>query len=204
MQSTRTFVCLELPEAVRTQAAALQTRLGALAGQIRWVNAVNLHLTLRFLGELSRPQLEAVCSAVRKAAEYVEPFTVRYSGTGCFPSLRRPRIFWIGVAEPTELARLFQAVEQELASAGFPRESRPFSPHLTLGRARVDRPDAGLGEAFAKAGFTASSCLAKEVIVMKSVLGKAGPAYTPIARLPLCGTETVDSTRGPQDPVRDP
>src|SRR4026209_469295 len=128
--ATRTYICLELPETIRTQAERLQGRLAGLGDRIRWVNPRNLHLTLRFLGEISRSQVETVCLAVRCAAARVDAFAIRLSGTGCFPSSRRPRGFWIGVADASTLVHLFEAIEDELASAGFPREARPFSPHL--------------------------------------------------------------------------
>jgi RNA 2',3'-cyclic 3'-phosphodiesterase len=183
--STRTFICLELPETIRVQAEALQRRLAGLGDKIRWVNPKNLHLTLRFLGEISRPQIETVCLAVRSAAARVEAFPIHLSGTGCFPSPRRPRAFWIGVTEASDVTRLFQAVEEELLCAGFPREARPFSPHLTLGRVRVDRSHARLGEVMAGAEFDAAPFLVTEVTVMKSELRRSGSVYTQVAREPL-------------------
>jgi 2'-5' RNA ligase len=181
----RTFICLELPEMIRAQAEGLQRRLAGLGDKIRWVNPRNLHLTLRFLGEISRSQVETVCLAVRCAAARVDAFPIRLSGTGCFPSSRRPRGFWIGVADASTLVHLFEAIEEELASAGFPREARPFSPHLTLGRIRADRSNARLGEAMAGAEFDAAPFLVADVTVMKSELTKSGSVYTPVAREPL-------------------
>jgi 2'-5' RNA ligase len=183
--STRTFICLELPEKILVQAEALQRTLAGLGDKIRWVNPRNLHLTLRFLGEISRSQVETVCLAVRCAAARVEAFPVHLSGTGCFPSPRRPRAFWIGVAQASDLVRLFEAVEQELLSAGFPRETRPFSPHLTMGRVRVDRSSSRLGEAMARSKFDAAPFLVTSLTVMKSELRKSGAVYTPLAREPL-------------------
>ena len=183
--ATRTFICLELPETILVQAEALQRRLAGLGDKIRWVNPKNLHLTLRFLGEISRPQVETVCLAVRSAAARVEAFSIRLSGTGCFPSPRRPKVFWIGVTEASDVTRLFQAVEEELFCAGFPREARPFSPHLTLGRFRVDRSSPTLGVLLAEAEFDAAPFLVTNVTVMKSELRKAGAVYTPLAREPL-------------------
>jgi len=189
--ATRTFVCLELPEPIRAQAEQLQGRLAGVGDKIRWVNPSNLHLTLRFLGEISRSQVETVCLAVRCAAARVDAFSIHLSGTGCFPSPRRPRAFWIGVAEVSELVRLHEAVERELCSAGFPKEARPFSPHLTLGRIRVDRSSARLGEAMAGAEFDAEPFPVTEMTVMKSELKTSGAVYTPIARLKLRSAEAV-------------
>jgi RNA 2',3'-cyclic 3'-phosphodiesterase len=183
--ATRTFICVDLPEALRVKAEALQRKLAGLGDKIRWMNPRNLHLTLRFLGEISRSQVETVCLAVRCAASRVEAFPIHLSGTGCFPSPRRPRAFWIGVSDASNLIRLFETIEAELVSAGFPREARPFSPHLTLGRVRVDRSSSRLGEALGAAKFDAPPFLVGEVVVMKSDLKSSGAVYTPIARLSL-------------------
>jgi 2'-5' RNA ligase len=182
---TRTFICLELSETIRAQAEALQRRLANLGDKIRWVNPSNLHLTLRFLGELSRSQVETVCLAVRCAAARVDAFSVRFSGTGCFPSVRRPKVFWIGIPETKGLVRLFQAIEEELFSAGFPREVRPFSPHLTVGRVRVDRASPGLTDALTKTEFEPAPFLVTHVTVMRSDLKKSGAVYTVLGRQPL-------------------
>ncbi len=189
---TRTFVCIELPASIRAQAEELQGRLAGLGEKIRWVNPTNLHLTLRFLGEISRSQVETVCLAVRCAAARADDFSIRLSGTGCFPSSRRPRAFWIAVAEASDLTRLFEAVEKELSCAGFPRETRPFSPHLTLGRVRADRSSARLGEALAAAKFDAAPFLAAEITVMRSDLSSSGAVYTPIAKLRLRNAEAAE------------
>jgi 2'-5' RNA ligase len=143
------------------------------------------------LGEISRSQLETVCLAVRTAATRVDAFSIRLAGTGCFPSLRRPRAFWIGVAEASNLVRLFEAVEQELFSAGFPQESRPFAPHLTVGRIRVDRPNARLEAALGAAEFDVPPFRVTEVTVMKSDLKSSGAVYTPIERARLRIPEAV-------------
>lgn len=191
--ATRTFICLDLPEGLRIQAETLQRKLAGLGDRIRWVNPRNLHLTLRFLGEISRVQVETVCLAVRCAASQVDAFPIHLSGTGCFPSPRRPKAFWIGVSDASNLIRLFETIDQELVSAGFPREVRPFSPHLTLGRVRVDRSIPRLGEALGTVEFDAPPFLVGEVVVMKSDLSRSGAVYTPIARLSL---RKADATKG--------
>lgn len=181
----RTFVCLELPKTIQVQAETLQRRLAGQGASVRWVDARNLHLTLRFLGEISGTQLRAVCCAVRNAASRVHRFSLQLSGTGCFPSARRPRAFWIGVTENAGLTLLFEVLEEELFSTGFDREVRRFSPHLTLGRVRVDRMRARLREILATAKFEAAPFEVTSLTVMKSELGKSGAVHTPVAREPL-------------------
>jgi len=97
------------------------------------------------------------------------------------------------VAEASDLVRLFEAVQKELICAGFPREARPFSPHLTLGRVRADQSSARLGEALAAGKFDAAPFLATEVTVMKSDLRSSGAVYTPIAMVRLRTRELLQT-----------
>ncbi|MCI0620699.1 MAG: RNA 2',3'-cyclic phosphodiesterase [Acidobacteria bacterium] len=182
--TTRTFVCIELPASIRAQAEELQHRLSGLSAEVSWVRRSNLHLTLKFLGEISQPQVESACSAVEQAAAGVDAFFIRLSGAGCFPSSRNPRVLWIGLSEASP-APLFEAVDRELFRAGFPRETRSFSPHLTLGRIRSNRKATRLGKVFSAAEFDTPPFLVSEVTVMKSELKSSGAVYTPIARLRL-------------------
>ena len=146
MQRIRSFVAIVLPVEVK---AALdgytQTLRGAVpAGVVRWVPAANIHLTLSFLGEVDEAALPAVKAALRRVAAAHPPHTLRVGGVGCFPgaaaAAAAPRVVWAGVEEGSgALAALQTDVAACLVPLGFPKERRPFSPHLTLGRV-ADRP----------------------------------------------------------------
>jgi 2'-5' RNA ligase len=187
----RLFVALEPPDAVRRRLAAVQeaTRVaaGAHAAEIRWAPAVQVHLTLQFLGAVPEERLEAVRAAVREAAAASRPLRLAVHGAGGFPSSRRPRVVWAGVEDDAGgLAALAAGLGRALAPLGFPAEGRPFSPHLTLGRSRDPRGARGLGGA-----ITAASALepvpwrATEVVLFRSTLGPGGARHDPVERMAL-------------------
>ncbi len=132
----RTFVALVPSEAEQGRLADAAAGLRDAGFPIRWVPPQNIHLTLKFLGELSEERVRDVCSAVDDAADGVAPFEMIVGGFGAFPSLRRPQVVWVGVELESTIQSLQGSLEEALAGLGFPREERSFRPHLTLGRAR--------------------------------------------------------------------
>jgi len=132
----RTFVALVPSAAEQGRLADAAADLRDAGFPIRWVPPENVHLTLKFLGELPEERVREVCSAVDGAAAGVPPFVMGVGGFGAFPSLRRPQVVWVGVELEPTLESLQASLEEALAGLGFPREQRPFRPHLTLGRAR--------------------------------------------------------------------
>lgn len=173
----RLFIALELPEAVKAELAAVQGRLPREA--VRWVRAEGMHLTLQFLGEADGGLVEPLVAAL--AAIPRVPLQLRLAGLGTFGG-RTPRVVWAGVAGDTEaLARLQAAVVAATAPLGFVAEARPWSPHLTLGRARQDaRPDAlrALADAVRRAPPPAPlEWDAGSPILFESKLGPRGAAY---------------------------
>jgi RNA 2',3'-cyclic 3'-phosphodiesterase len=181
----RCFVAVLLPEELRARLAAVCADPRETRG-LSWVRADNLHLTLRFLGEVEPPVLEDVREAVRDAAAAVPPFTVSLGGLGGFPPGRAPRVLWAGVlAGREEMTALHRALEMALAARGIPEEEgRPFHPHVTLGRSRDPRGAGGLlstlgaGPVFGEAAVTA-------LHLMRSALHPRGARYSIVAEAPL-------------------
>lgn len=132
----RTFVALVPSEAEQRRLADAAAGLRDAGFPIRWVPPENVHLTLKFLGEVAEERVREVCAAVDGAAAGVGPFEMTVSRFGAFPSLRRPQVVWVGVELEATLQSLQESLEEALAALGFPREERAFRPHLTLGRAR--------------------------------------------------------------------
>lgn len=184
----RTFIAVELSAAVRAEAIRLVERLRPAGGDARWVEPQNMHLTLKFLGDVREEAIPDVCRVVAKAAAEFAPFEVAVGGAGAFPDLRRPRTLWIGVTQGRQdLIRLQTAIERALAKRGFPKEQRDFQPHLTIGRIRESGPAmAELGKQVEAHGdFAAGSSTVCEVVVFASHLSSSGPTYEALARAPL-------------------
>jgi RNA 2',3'-cyclic 3'-phosphodiesterase len=184
----RTFVALLLSDEARAAVAAEVERLRPLSRAVAWVPARNLHLTLHFLGEQREERVGDALAALEDAAAVSEPFEVALHGLGAFPGLERPRIFWVGLAEGGPAARGLQArLLAALVARGFPGETRPWHPHLTIGRVSDERRwrrDGGvaLRQAVTRAGSLPVARLPITVMsLMKSDLERSGARYTELA-----------------------
>lgn len=187
MERVRSFVAILLSDEVRAGVAAEIARLRPLAPRVGWVAAPNLHLTLKFLGELTPDALEQVKDGLTEAVAGAAPFRLHFYDLGAFPAMTRPRVLWVGVAEGGQAAQALQArVEAALGRRGFPGEERPFSPHLTVGRVREPRGLAGLQEAMARdARMDFGGMEVRGLSLMRSDLSPAGSRYTELANFPL-------------------
>jgi 2'-5' RNA ligase len=192
--TVRTFLAVELPDALKQRLGALSQRFGPAGGAVRWTDPRLLHSTLRFLGEVNADLLPVVVEAACDAASECQPFRLTVRGIGGFPTPRAPRVVWVGLdAGPglDALMALHAAVECELGSRGFPMDDRPFSPHITIGRTRqhasvADRSSVGQALRELESAWTASMDIdVRQVTVMESILGSGGPTYIPRARADL-------------------
>ncbi len=134
----RLFIAIEIPGDIRAAYAALLKEFRAMAPQVKWVRAENLHVTLKFLGETPPAKLESL-QRVLAAVRLAEPVRLDFRGLGFFPNEKRPRVFWAGMEAPSNLKSLAADIDQAAHRLGFPLEERPFTPHLTL--ARFQPPD---------------------------------------------------------------
>lgn len=185
MEAVRTFICLQLPAFARDRLASIQHRLRESGAQVSWVRLQNVHLTLKFLGSVPANRLQDVVEAVQRAAVPAPSIPLELSMLGCFPNRRAPRVVWAGLKQcPEELRKLQKRVEKELVATGFPAESRPFSPHFTLGRVRSGRNVGKLVAAMQSERLEPLRFEVAEVVVMASRLHPSGALYTPIARIP--------------------
>ena len=185
----RAFLAVDIPDAARSALAALQRELASAGADVKWVAAEQLHLTLKFLGEISDEQRRAAEALLATVAREVVPFVVRLEGVGAFPSAGAPRVIWVGLAEGHEpLMRVATAIEQGGAALSLPKEERALTPHLTIGRVRSPRGRRALSHRLQATRWpppppwhvTALRCY-------QSVLSPTGPAYTVLADIPLSG-----------------
>ena len=136
-QTIRSFIAFELPAAVTSLLDNVQQELKALRLTARWVRPQNIHLTLKFLGNINSGDIESIGQAMADAAGDCATFTLTVGGIGFFPGIKRPRVIWVGLGGATDALRNFQRnLENRLATIGFPSEKRPFKAHLTLARIR--------------------------------------------------------------------
>ena len=183
----RVFIAVPLDPELRDAAAGLRWHLNSAADVLRWVPPGNLHFTLKFLGEIAEERLVKVANAVREAAQRTRPFTITLTGAGAFPSIRRPQVVWVGVGEGSEtLVALARDLDAALHQVKFPRERRPFRPHLTVARARQGRPLPDLSGALGNLqGLVVGSQAVDELVVMESQLHPSGATYRPIEEVGL-------------------
>ncbi|MGE0824109.1 MAG: RNA 2',3'-cyclic phosphodiesterase [Candidatus Binatia bacterium] len=131
----RAFVAVNLAPVISEEIAKIQFALKAAQGDIRWVRIEGLHLTLKFLGDITREQVAPILTALREALHDRSPFPVWAQGLGAFPNVQRPKVLWAGLLGD-DLKEVQAAVETALVPLDFPRDERAFTPHLTLGRVR--------------------------------------------------------------------
>jgi RNA 2',3'-cyclic 3'-phosphodiesterase len=183
--SLRVFFALELPAEVRARAANHIARLREAAPTVRasWEREEKLHITLKFLGEIAPDRVEALSGAAARAAASSQPFTLALKGAGAFPPRGNPRVLWLGLEDSSgALAHLQTRLEEECAAAGFPREARPFHPHLTLARLRAPQGSRELAKMHQETGFEPIGFEVTDLILIQSELGAGGSRYTEVSR----------------------
>ncbi len=189
-QTVRTFVAVEISSAIRARAEALIEVLRGAPVDVKWVEAHNLHLTLKFLGDVPSRETSRVCEAVQRGAAEVAPFELEVRGAGAFPKAARPRTLWLGVGSgEAAMVQLHRQIEGPLGKLGFRKDQRRFHCHLTLGRVRRGGPAvAELGQLVEQqADFFAGRVTVSQAIVFSSQLDRSGPIYEALSRAKLGG-----------------
>ena len=185
----RLFVAINLPAAERRRIHRATEGLRKTGVPVRWVEPEQYHLTMRFLGEVPRDQVDVVVNGVRSVAEQNAAFEARISGFGAFPSIRGPKVIWLGVEPSPHLRSLKQDLERAMSDSGLERDTQAFHPHLTLGRVS----DPGRGGAFRGFGEIAAAVdyegrlRVKSLDVMSSRLGPEGSRYSVVSSSRLAG-----------------
>ena len=181
----RTFIAIALPEAVQDKVDALLSDLRKADAAVRWVPSQNLHLTLKFLGDVEETRLADLFVGIRKATEGIEPFQITLTGLGAFPNPRRPRVLWIGLEVPEAMKKLYSNMEEELSRLHFPKEKRKFSPHLTIGRVKGLRGMEALMSVVERTDFGPETVSVARIVAMKSDLRPTGVVYAPLKKFAL-------------------
>ena len=185
--SIRTFLALPLDESIIEKLADARRSLSSAGARVRWVAGENLHLTIKFLGDVTDEQLPEVCRVAEESARQVEPFEFSVSSVTSVPQAGAMRMVWVGIDEPTGLlGKLHELLEQAYAEMGFEKENRSFRPHLTLGRVKGGRNVKQLRAAITEIEDTEFGIASiNEIIVFSSKLTPDGPIYSPMAKAKL-------------------
>lgn len=185
----RLFIAVNLPDHVRRGAWDTAAPLRAKRYPVKWVDTDALHVTVKFLGDVSDEREPAVVQALTAAALGAKRFSLAIDGFGAFPTVRRPRVVWVGCDAAPPLELLQHRVEQEMDRLGFPLEGRPFHPHITLGRAKRDaRPGDFAGfESDLEVLHYAAEVTVDSIDLMESTLTPRGARYTRRHAVPLVG-----------------
>ncbi|MFQ5464656.1 MAG: RNA 2',3'-cyclic phosphodiesterase [Thermodesulfobacteriota bacterium] len=196
MEKIRAFVAIELPEqlieALARVAEDIRKNAGGGGGRVSWTKPGNIHLTIKFLGDIDPEDLEKVREALSEAASVVPPFRLACRGVGGFPGIRRPRVIWVGLDDCPGLAALRERIEDGLAALGFERDERAFHPHLTLCRVKAPAGARAIGRAAGDAGAAGAvdgagpwEFTVESFVLMRSELSPKGARHTVLERIPL-------------------
>ena len=193
----RVFIGIDLDPEVRGRISRFIEGVESFAPEARWVRPESMHVTLKFIGEQSPEQVEAITERMRRVEG--RAFDIHPAGYGFFPTVKAPRVFWIGIQAAPQLSELAEIVDMAVAELGNPREDRPYSPHLTLARAsgrpgspkrqKGDAPNqvfAVLEKRLAALGeLDFGTMTAGEFILYQSQPSPGGSKYTKLQRFPL-------------------
>jgi len=191
MEQIRSFIAIELPHEVKSALAELQAGLQPdKQPSVKWVDPYSIHLTLKFLGDIAAAKISDITSTIEEASREIAPFSLEVKGLGVFPNFKRVRVVWVGVGGDTSRLKLLQQrIESNLVPFGFARESRPFTPHLTLARVReriAPTEQQSFGQLIAEASFEAAHQFTVDSInLMRSQLTREGAIYRQLTAVSL-------------------
>jgi RNA 2',3'-cyclic 3'-phosphodiesterase len=191
-ETWRVFCAIELPVATRALVLQQIAKLKQAAPDARasWARDTNLHVTLKFLGDIPQAAVAKLSGAAQSAAVGVAPFEIRLETAGAFPPRRQARVLWIGISDPGgKLNELQSKLDEQAALAGFPKEAREFHPHVTIARLRNPQQALSLPALHQEMEFKPVEIMVNELLVIRSELSSAGSKYTLISRHPLTGPQ---------------
>ena len=187
MSKIRAFIAIEIPGEIQDKIGELQNSLKGIGGKINWTKPGNIHLTLKFLGDIDEDIIDEIAVKLQQAIQKVEGFKISVQGTGVFPNFKRPRVIWVAAkSEGDQLEKLAAQIEDCMKNFGFEKEHRRFSAHLTLGRVKDTKGIEPMMERLRSyEEFVAGNFSVKEFYLIKSELHPAGSIYTPLKKIDL-------------------
>ncbi|MBI5124208.1 MAG: RNA 2',3'-cyclic phosphodiesterase [Candidatus Omnitrophica bacterium] len=178
----RAFIAIELSEEIRDTLEQIQSHLEYSGADVKWVEKDNIHLTLKFLGEISEEKLKQIIAALEIIAKGSSAFEISLKDIGAFPKIEYPRVIWAGLDKgTTESKILAEKIDDALSKIGFQKEARPFAAHLTIGRVRSPKNKEALKEKLKSIeglGSRVQGQVISSVILFQSTLTPKGSIYT--------------------------
>ncbi len=186
-ETIRTFIAVELPEEIHDKLQQIQNDFRASMPDVRWTKPGNIHLTLKFLGDVQLSRIDRITNSLMDIGGRFSPFTMSLASMGAFPNPRKPRIVWVGVEKGADmLVEIANSIEASMKPLGFPKEKRPFRPHLTVGRIRRLKNPGAMTKALEQSQVGELGKFAVEKIsFIRSQLDPAGSIYTTLVEVPL-------------------
>ncbi len=181
MPFLRLFIAIEIPPETRTQIANVISELKSTQVDVRWEHQEKLHITLKFLGDVREEVLPEIVLLLRGVAEKSSQFSIRYSGLGCFPHKREPRIVWVGVEDlACKLQPLVELIEAEMTSIGFEKETKGFHPHVTIGRMKNGKDTGSLLRKMESVIFESQPTVVSAISLVRSERKASGSIYSQV------------------------
>ena len=178
-QKIRCFIAIEMSREITDALGNIQDELKRGISGVKWVKPDNIHLTLKFIGSIEEDVIEQIKGIITEIASKAQPFKIRLSSAGAFPTPERPRVIWIGIEEGgKESSELACSIEEELGKLGIEKESRAFHPHLTLARVKFLKDKHSVKNALASLKVSASEMTATRLTLFQSTLTREGSIYS--------------------------
>ena len=186
-ETIRAFIAFSLPARIVTPIGAVQAKIKTYRFKVAWVRPTNIHLTLKFLGNITQEEIRKTAVILEKCGYTFNPMELKAQGLGVFPGIKRPRVIWTGLAGQTDdLTELHQYLNAQLAAIGFKPENRPFKGHLTMGRIKGRINSVALLEAMATCQpFKTDTFVADRLILFESQLKPTGAEYRELMSIRL-------------------
>ncbi|MCX5707475.1 MAG: RNA 2',3'-cyclic phosphodiesterase [Candidatus Omnitrophica bacterium] len=184
----RAFIAIELPQEIKDVLAKLQAKLKLAGADVKWVEPKNIHLTLKFLGEIDEQAQKRITAKLEEISSAHQEFVISLSSCGAFPSINSPRVIWAGIEQgDKEVSAIAEVIETQLESIGIPKETREFSSHITLGRTRSSKNRHELAQALSELSLKPlkNQFPASKITLFKSTLTPRGPIYETLQEFPL-------------------
>ncbi len=185
--SIRAFIALPLSPSIKKKISQLQNHLGKLNCPVRWTNPENIHITLKFLGNITSQQILLLKETLKHIQTVTDSFEIQLSELGAFPNRKNPRILWINITQGScEIIQIAQSIEDQLKDLGFVQSVKSFAPHITIGRIRDLQRTRKLSHTI-KNQIIPPDCqdTINEILLFKSNLSSKGPIHTKLFGIKL-------------------